>query len=192
MALLPYRLQAAAKLYSRSHALMGCFVGLACRCDTPAVRAVLGSEPPSDKTLLQYLGVVEVRVLEVLHSYMALSTEDPAAAATRLAGVLHGRSGNPLEFAIDPPSAVPHAAAPPTRPGGRAAAGERPALAAAAPGGLPAGESSDLDRPLDRAVLAQRAQRAVEGRLESALKVKIRAGRQGGVPPSLHTDESSS
>jgi len=146
------------------------------------VRAALGPGPPSSKTLLQYLGVAEQRATEVLQAYVSLAAGDAGDADARLAAVLAGTRGAvALELSVDAPSAATAPGSGAASRAGSAGAHPRRADPSSAPGDVGKGAG---DRPLDLAALAKRAQQAVEGRLESSVRVKASAAAGGGAPPA--------
>ena len=161
-----------------------------CRCDTPGVRAVLGADRPSDRTLLQYLGVLEQRSTEVLQEYVSLAAQGSDAASAQVAMVLHSSArAGPLELSIDPPSAVVPTLGDSSRANSAGSVGRASRrLPDPAPRVLAASAHSEgvsepaAERPLDLAALAQRAQKAVDGRLESGLRVRLK----GEGDPVLH------
>lgn len=151
--------------------------GCACRCATPEVLELVGEEGVSEKSLMQYLGVLEQRTNELLAQYGLLATDgSDAAAGERTAAVLTGKMATaaPLQYVIEAPSTGSGAggAGPGgllgTRAGGRNF-GSGPTAAATGGG--------DDERPLSRGSLAARVRQVVALKVDSAVKIKaIRAG----------------
>ncbi|KAK9838199.1 hypothetical protein WJX81_008429 [Elliptochloris bilobata] len=122
-------------------------------CDTPAVRALLGSGGPTDASLMQFLGVLEQRTHELLQAYVAKVVAEGPGQQKRARALLappsapgSGEAG--AAITVDPPTTVP----PP--------AGAASAAAGSADGSDGSGAEDD-DQPLDRQALYQRVQRSL-------------------------------
>ncbi|KAI3424457.1 hypothetical protein D9Q98_010009 [Chlorella vulgaris] len=158
--------QAVAAIHSLQAAVLDMFNR--CGCATPEVLELVGEEGVSEKSLMQYLGVLEQRTNELLAQYGLLATDgSDAAAGERTAAVLTGKMATaaPLQYVIEAPSTGSGAggAGPGgllgTRAGGRNF-GSGPTAAATGGG--------DDERPLSRGSLAARVRQVVALKVDSA------------------------
>lgn len=145
-------------------------------CRTEAVRALLPDDMPTDKTLLQYVGVIEQRANEILQQYLALATDDRKVAVDRVVKALTAATGIapnavPLEFTIDPPST----AQPATEEIGPRGPNRKTKQAEKGPhSGVD--DENVLDRPMDTAELKGWSLKAAAAAVETAVKVKVQEG----------------